>query len=99
MPYIGIGFLMKRLGHRGNISQKIVPPGMSFWRVSMSCHIDGHRPKAQIDDMKGERSHLRGTSVPSMHKDYRRPIPPNPSDIVFAVAHPARLRHRFLFER
>src|SRR6266545_7969545 len=99
MSYIGIGFLMKRLGQRGNISQKIVPPGMSFWRVSMSCHIDGHRPKAQIGDMEGERSHLRGTAAPSMHEHNQRPISPDPSDIAFAVAHPARLRHRFPFER
>src|SRR6266849_6264434 len=99
MPYIGIDFLAKRLGQRGDISKKIAPPGMSLWRVSMSCHVDGHRPKAQIGDVKGERSHLRGTAAPSMHKDNQRPLPPNPSDIVFAVAHPARLRHRFLFER
>src|SRR6266536_379439 len=69
---------------------------MSFWRVSMSGHVDGHRPKAQIGDMEGERGHLRGTDAPSMHKDNQRPIPPNPSDIVLAVAHLARLRHRFL---
>src|SRR6266705_5427648 len=97
MSYIGIGILMKRLGQRGDVSQEILPPSMSFWRVSMSGHVDGHRPKAQIGDVEGERGHLRGTAAPSMHKDNQRPFPPNPSDIVLAVAHLARLRHRFLF--
>src|SRR5438128_11101831 len=97
MPYIGIDFLMKRLGQRGNIPQKVVPPSMSFWRVSMSCNISGHRPKAQIGGMKGQRSHLRGTAAPSVHEDNQPPIPPSPSDNVFTTVRHARSPHAFLF--